>query len=58
MLLHVISEVFDERNLLFELDRVVVNGKELLVVVLVDVLASNGILVENDARLIVEKNTN
>ena len=58
MLLHVISEVFDERNLLFELDRVVVNSEELLVVVLVDVLASNGILVEHDARLIVEKNTN
>ena len=58
MLLHGISEVFDERNLLFELDRVVVNSEELLVVVLVDVLASNGILVEDDARLIVEKNTN
>ena len=58
MLLHVVAEVFDQGDLLFELSRVVVNGEELLVVVLVDVLASNGVLVEDDARLIVEKNTN
>ena len=58
MLLHVIPEVFDEGHLLFELDRVAVNGEELLVVVLVNVLASDGVLVQDDARLIVEKNAN
>ena len=58
MLLHVVAEVFDQGDLLLELGWVVVNGEELLVVVLVDVLASDGILMEDDARLIVEKNTN
>ena len=58
MLLHVVAEVFHHGDPLLELGRVVVNGEELLVVVLVDVLASDGVLVEDDARLIVEKNTN
>ena len=57
VLVHIISEVLDQGDLLLQLTWIVVNGEELLVVVLVNVLALDRILVEYNARVVVEQNS-
>ena len=56
MLVHIISEVLDQWHLLLQLTWIIINGEELLVVVLVNVLTLNGVLVEYDTRIVIEQN--
>ena len=57
VLVHIISEVLDQGDLLLQLTWIVVNGEELLVIVLVNVLALDRILVEYNTRVVVEQNS-
>ena len=58
MLVHIVPEVLDQGHFLLQLGRIAVNGEDLFIVVLVDVLALDRIFVQHNARVVVEQYTN